>query len=374
MKNQKRNIIKTIILITLFLVLILIGTLYENNNDVKVFFDKYIFLKEKNENDLPKILINSQEGLSTYAYKDNILTLKNNQLIAYNEYGNEVYSLDVDISNPIFKSNGDYLCVAEKNGTKIYVISNKMILWQKDLEGEISDITINQKGYVAASISGTIYKTVIQTFDNKGTKLFSKFLSTTYVMDMALSPDSKYLAIAEANISGIIVQSNIKIISIEKAKNGEKDSIEQTYLNEDGELIIKLKYQNKNELMVFYDNHIELIKDGINTKISDFSQESVLFVDINNKNIKIINRENKNYLQIFDNNANNYKEYEIDEPKEICVCDNTIAINLGSEIIFYNNSGWIIKKYFATQEINKIVLSDDLAGIVYNDKIELISL
>jgi len=103
MKNQKKKIIKIIILITVFILLIAIGTLYENNNDVKVFFDKYIFLKEKNENDLPKILINSQEGLSTYAYKDNILTLKNNQLIAYNEYGNEVYSLDVDISNPIFK-------------------------------------------------------------------------------------------------------------------------------------------------------------------------------------------------------------------------------------------------------------------------------
>ena len=97
-------------------------------------------------------------------------------------------------------------------------------------------------------------------------------------------------------------------------------------------------------------------------------------MEINNKNIKIINRENKNYLQIFDNNASNIKEYEIDEPKEICVCDNTIAVNLGSEIIFYNNSGWIIKKYYATQEINKIILSDDLAGIVYNDKIELISL
>ena len=51
-----------------------------------------------------------------------------------------------------------------------------------------------------------------------------------------------------------------------------------------------------------------------------------------------------------------------------------IAINTGSEIHFIGLNGWLIKKYFASQEINKIVLSDDLAGIVYNDKIELISL
>ena len=373
MRSQKKKIIKIIILITLFILLIAIGTLYENNNKVKDFFDKYIFLKEKNENDLPKVLINSQDGLSTYAYKGNILTLENNKLIAYNEYGNEVYSLDIVISNPIFSSNEDYLCIAEKNGTKIYVISNKMIVWPKDLEGSISDIAINSNGYVAAQITGTIYKTVIQMFDNEGTKLFSQFLSTTYVADMDISPDNKYLAIAEINISGIMVQSNIKIISINKAKNGEKDSVEQTYLNTEGELIISLKYENKNELIALFDNHIEVITDNNNSKISDFSQESVLFVEINKKVVKVINKDFKNYLQII-NSSGAYKEYEVEEPKEIHVSNNTIAINLGSEVLFYNNSGWLIKKYIATQEINKIVLSDEIAGIVYNDKIELVSL
>lgn len=371
---NKKKIIKLIIVIIIFLILIVIGTLYENNDHVRNFFDKYIFFKEKTENNLPKISIGSTEGLNSYAYKGTLLTLRNNLLTAYNYNGNEEYTLDIQISNPIFESKGDYLCIAEKNGTKIYVISNRMIVWQKDLEGNIADVTINSNGYVAVAISGTSYKTIIQTFDNNGIELFTKFLSTTYVMDMSISPDNKYLAVAEANVSGILIQSNIKIISIEKIKNGEKDSIEQTYLNTDGDLIVSLKYQNKDELIVVYDNHIELIKAEINSKISDFTQESVLFVETNNKIIKVIDRNSQIYLQIINADTNDYKEYEIDEPKEIYVSDNTIAINLGSEILFYNNSGWLIKKYSANQEINKIVLSDDLAGIVYNDKIELISL
>ncbi|MGN1310365.1 MAG: DUF5711 family protein [Clostridia bacterium] len=371
---NKKKIIKLIIVIIIFLILIVIGTLYENNDHVRNFFDKYIFFKEKTENNLPKISIGSTEGLNSYAYKGTLLTLRNNLLTAYNYNGNEEYTLDIQISNPIFESKGDYLCIAEKNGTKIYVISNRMIVWQKDLEGNISDVTINSNGYVAVAISGTSYKTIIQTFDNNGIELFTKFLSTTYVMDMSISPDNKYLAVAEANVSGILIQSNIKIISIEKIKNGEEESIEQTYLNTDGDLIVSLKYQNKDELIVVYDNHIELIKAEINSKISDFTQESVLFVETNNKIIKVIDRNSQIYLQIINADTNDYKEYEIDEPKEIYVSDNTIAINLGSEILFYNNSGWLIKKYSANQEINKIVLSDDLAGIVYNDKIELISL
>ena len=58
----------------------------------------------------------------------------------------------------------------------------------------------------------------------------------------------------------------------------------------------------------------------------------------------------------------------------MCVSDNAIALNLGNEILFYNNSGWLTKRYYADQEVNKIVLCDDVAGIIYNEKIELVSL
>ena len=33
-----------------------------------------------------------------------------------------------------------------------------------------------------------------------------------------------------------------------------------------------------------------------------------------------------------------------------------------------------MKRYYANQEINRIILCDDIAGIIYNEKIELVSL
>ena len=265
------------------------------------------------------------------------------------------------------------MCIAEKNGQKLYVISDKNIIWQKDLEGNIVDIAINSDGYLAAALTGTLYKTIVQTFNNKGEEQFKNFLSTTYVMDMSISPDSKYLAIAETNFSGIMIQSNINIVSIDKAKNGEKDSKIYTQTNTEADLIVNVNYKTKDELVCVYDEHIEIVKDGVNSVVSDFEQEETLFVDLNNKIIKIIKKDSQIYLKVIDS-SENMKEYEISEPKEIFVSDNVIAINLGSEVLFYNNSGWLIKRYYASQEINKIVICDDLAGIVYNDKIEIVSL
>lgn len=370
--NRKKLIV--LIVIVVFAILLLIaGIVYEKNTSVRIFLDKYVFFKEKYENDLPKIAITSSSDINTYAYKGDVLILKNNLLTAYNSNGNKEYELDIEISEPIFETAGDYLCIGEKNGNKLYMISNKNINWQKKLEGTIEDITLNSNGYVSVATTGTIYKAVIETFDNAGELLFTDFLSSTYVIDMSLSPDNKKLAIAEANFSGIMIQSNIKEISIEKAKNGDTESIEYKQTNTNGDLIVNIKYLNKNELACIYDNHIEVIKDGTSTNISDFSKEETLFADLNNKIIKIIKQDSKIYLKVITNEEHT-KEYEITEPKEIVVSDEVTAINLGSEVLFYNNSGWLIKRYYASQEINKIVLSDSLAGIVYNDKIELVSL
>lgn len=370
---NRKKLIVLIVIVVLAILLLIAGIVYEKNTSVRIFLDKYVFFKEKYENDLPKIAITSSSDINTYAYKGDVLILKNNLLTAYNSNGNKEYELDIEISEPIFETAGDYLCIGEKNGNKLYMISNKNINWQKKLEGTIEDITLNSNGYVSVATTGTIYKAVIETFDNIGELLFTDFLSSTYVIDMSLSPDNKKLAIAEANFSGIMIQSNIKEISIEKAKNGDTDSIEYKQTNTNGDLIVNIKYLNKNELACIYDNHIEVIKDGTSTNISDFSKEETLFADLNNKIIKIIKQDSKIYLKVITNEEHT-KEYEISEPKEIVVSDEVTAINLGSEVLFYNNSGWLIKRYYASQEINKIVLSDSLAGIVYNDKIELVSL
>ena len=60
--------------------------------------------------------------------------------------------------------------------------------------------------------------------------------------------------------------------------------------------------------------------------------------------------------------------------KEIITYGNKIALNLGTEVEFINTDGWLIKRYVANQEITKIVMSDNMAGIIYRDKIEIVNL
>ena len=54
--------------------------------------------------------------------------------------------------------------------------------------------------------------------------------------------------------------------------------------------------------------------------------------------------------------------------------DNKLAINCGSEIYFINTSGWLIKKYNASQEITNVKMSNSLAAIIYKDKIVILEI
>lgn len=380
---NKKKIWKLIILLFCTLLIISSIVLYTTNEKCREILDKYVFRKEVQEDDLPSIEIDSSKNINVCAYDKYIGLLEQNTLKLYNKYGHQETTLDdIEISNPLFKANGEFLCIAEKKGQKVYLIKNKNIIWQNEIEGDISNISVNKNGYVTITISGTTYKTVVITYDSNGNELFKNFLSTTNVIDTDISNDNKYLAIAEANFSGIVVQSIIKIISIEDAQKKSSEAIKYTYLAEPDDLIINIKYHGKDKLICMYDEHIDIFQEGQNTEMVSFKNENILFsdIDLSDKIIKIEKKSTGLFgaeaeMKIINTNSQKEVIYAIENvPKTVYVQDNMIAINLGTSALFVNDNGWLVKKYQASKEIQKIVLCNNVAGIISKNKIEIISL
>lgn len=377
MKLNKKKIIILLLIVLVIILTLTFSILYQKNLSVRAFLDEYLFRKNITENTLPKISI---ENGHVFAFNDYLVCLEKNVLTFYNKSANQISTLEIEISEPIFETCGKFLCIAEKNGSKIYLISNRNIVWQKDIEGKITNLSVNENGYVAISISDTTYTTVCKIYSENGSELFTNYLSNSYIVDSSISSDNKYLALAETNFSGITIQSNIKIISIDKALEGSVDTIEYNYSAPTGDFIINIDYCNYNNLVCLYDNHIDIIKDNSFSEVTNFENVNILFADINNKLVQIEKRSNgiissEFELQILDIPSLERKVYTLDrEPKSIEVFGNVVAINFGTEVLFINNSGWLIKNYTSTQEVQSIVLSNNLAGIVFKDKVEFLSL
>ena len=380
--NKKKIIIVTIITI-LIIALATTIAIYINNKDARNWIDKNILQKEKTQNNLPNIEIEDENNSNIYAFNKYIGILNKNNFKIYDNTGKEEKNLTLEISKPIFNYNGRYLAVAEEKGQKLYLIADKDILWERDIEGNIAQITVNKNGYVAVTIVDTSYKTVVELFDSQGTSLFKTFLSSTRVVATSISDDNKYLAIAQVDTSGTMIQSNIKVMSIDDAKNKTENTIKKEYNGENNDLITNIKYQEKNKLLCMYTDKITEIKsDETVETLQEYKDKKVSFASIELANSSVTIEEKSSGLftadsvvNIMNSDNKSISLYTAEAvTKEIYTSGNIIALNLGSEVEFINTSGWLVKRYTADQEITSIVLSNSIAGIVYRDKIEIINL
>lgn len=381
-KVNKKKIIIIAIVAMIIIAIVAIIVVYYNNEQVREWTDKNIFKKEVTQDNVNSIELNESQSSNIYAFNKYIGVLNKNQFMIYDSTGNEEKKLEIQVSNPVFDSANRFLVVAEKKGKKLYLITDKDITWETEVEGNISQVHVNKNGYVAVVITDTSYKTIITMYNPEGKEMFKTYLSSTRTADVAISNDNKYLAIAEVDTSGTIIQSNIKIISIEKASSDPTNSLESTYQGESDKLITNIKYQNKDRLVCMYTDSIHMIENGQDTILMDNKDKKIIFQSIELTNYAIEIEEKSSGLFTADSVVNmintenkGTKEYTVDSiAKEIYTYGNVIALNLGTEIEFINTDGWLIKRYLANQEITNIVVSDNIAGIIYRDRIEIINL
>ena len=212
--NKKKIVILTIIIVFIVIAIITIG-LYSTNDKAREWIDKNIFRKEVLQDKVATIDLKENQDSNIYAFNKYIGILNKTKFSIYNSTGSQEKTLDLQISNPIWGSANRFLAIAENKGKKVYLISDKDIAWEAEVEGNISQVHVNKNGYVAVVIVDTSYKTVIKTYNPQGKELFNTYLSSTRAVDVSISNDNKYLAIAEVDTSGTMIQSSIKVISIE---------------------------------------------------------------------------------------------------------------------------------------------------------------
>lgn len=368
-------------LLILILLFFIFGVRYTSDQNFKYKVDKDILKKEVSEDNLNSIEIDSDDNSTSYAYDKYICLLNKNKLTEYNSNGEIIAELDVNVSIPLFASSDKYLVLADKESTNFYLISGSNILWKNSIEGEISQINVNKNGYVSIIVKNTIYKSIIIYYDLSGTEVFRYYISRNYATCSAISPDNNYLAVGEINYSGTIIKSLVNIISVDLAKTDPKNSVVYTYNAENGEILSMINYQSNDYALCMFTNYIQKVTPNSDSRFLELTSND-LFVDINLENkLAKINKQSSGlysfkYEISFVNTSNMQENLYIldsDLPKSLYSSQSVIALNLGNEVHVINDSGWLLKKYSSSKQVNNIILGKHIAGIIYKNKIEIIS-
>jgi hypothetical protein len=343
--------------------------------------DEKIINKEVAQSKVKSITINKDENVQVFAYDKYICILRKKTLEFYNRIGSKEGAIEIDITNAEFSAAGRYLAVCEKNGQKICLISGKEKMYENNIEGNITQISVNRNGYLSVVISNTSYKSVVDVFDRNGKEIFKTNLRTARVVDVSISQDSKYLAIAEVDLSGIIIKSSVQIVSMDLAQTNPDEAFINKYEATTGKLIMKIKYQENNRLICMYNDSIDIFYENENKEFVKYDEKKLAFTTINLNNRIVLIEETSSgeytsdtYLDIVNPNNNKKKQYITSNvAKALTTSENKIAINFGTELHIVNTNGILIKRYKSNSEINNVVMTDNLVAIVYSDNIAIIN-
>lgn len=380
-RNKKILIISSISIIALVMVTLIV--VYLANENAREFMDKYLFGKNISEENAEIIEIENENNTSIIGNSKNIGILTNNTLKQYNVNAKEESEINIEINNPIYDYADRYLVIGQKNDSKAYLIKDSKIVWEKELEGKISKISVNKNGYTSIVLTGTAYKTVIELYDTEGNRLTKIYLSKTIAVDTSISNDNKYLAFAEISTSSTNTKTNVKILSIDKAKEENLDAIVYTYEVPDSALATNVNYIDNGKLVCMFDNSIQVIENNTPSTIINLKDDkniSFAGIDLSDSAFKATEESSGLFsanTKVEITNVNNQKKnvYTVKGvAKSVKTYGNVIALNLGTEIEFIDTNGWLIKRYNSSSEVKDIILGDGIAGIIYKDKVELISL
>ena len=379
-KINKKKIIITIAIALIIILFIVLIALYISQREVRNWLDINILRKNVSEKDIQTINLNTDKNNQIHVYSNYVAILNEKVVTLYNSYGEKITSLDVGINSALFDSSEKYLAIAEEKGHEICLVLDKTYLWSEKLEGEILQIHVNKNGYVAAISTDATHKSIVTFFDSQGKKLFTSYFASTRIVDASISNDNKYIAIGELDTTGTIIKSNVKILSVQNAKQDPENTIIYTYDADDGNLITNVKYQSKNQIACIYDNGLGVIKDENYREVVKIDNENITYLanDFNN-HVAFVKEESaglfKSQSNVYIVNTSDFQEkiYKMESAaKDVFANDNIIAVNVGTEIYFLDTNGWLIKKYTANQEITNVKFSESLAAIIYKDRIVIV--
>ena len=384
--RQKGKLRKIIILVIILLIIIAIMTLigvYFFNTEFRDWCDEKILRKELLQEDTDYIELENDENTQVYAYDKYICVLRKKTLEFYNKVGTKVDEIELDLNNAVFTSAGRYMAICEKEGEKFFLICGKEKVFESEVEGNITQINVSNSGYVSVVFSNNSYKSIIDVYNRSGEEIFKTNLVTSRVVDVAISKDSKYMAIAEVDLSGVIILSSIQIVSMELAQTNPQEAIIYKYEAPTGKLIMNIEYQEQNKLLCLYNDSIDVLQDKTNNSIIDLEKVKLAFmtIELNNKVALLEEVSTGEYtadtkVRIVNPETLKEKQYisKEDVAKSVYTSENKIAINLGTELHIISKNGILLKKYISEKEINSVVMTEGLIGIVYKDKIQIINL
>ena len=382
MRFNKRKFFRNFFFLILFVALVIAGVYVwrvpEARDNIASYYSKFLAnFKEEVVNVQEVFSLPYDPAIQTNiaAGKDGILVINKSGISEYTTSKNPVWVKELNISNPLIATDGDKFVISETDGKKIMYFSNRTMLWEKECQGTVNKVYINNLGYVGVIFSQVGYKSGFLFLDPNGNEICTKLFAKTTLIDVDISPKGDLVAMIEVDTTTATLSSAISFMS-------NKGEIVYSSI-EDDTLLAGIRFLDNTNVIAVGDNKLIKIDKSYNkTLLDDFKDKTVSGINLENtdKIIKVYRTSSsifaeKSNIDVL--NVNNKKTGTGEVAgvvKAVESSGRTIAIVLADRIDFFDISG----RYLNTLSISgnyktmKLFNSGDYACIDMSDTLKVV--
>ena len=128
---------------------------------------------------------------------DTLIVCSTGELQVFDQIGEKLLEQPVRMEQPVISAAGSYALAYDSNGAQLFVLRNAVVTQRYTATGEqgILSARINTSGWTAVVEQATGYKAAVTVYDTSFQPRLTENISSSYIMDAALSDDNATLAL-----------------------------------------------------------------------------------------------------------------------------------------------------------------------------------
>lgn len=296
-----------------------------------------------------------------------LVVAKSNYLAIFDKSANVVWETQTSVIEPILRTEGEYILLAEKGANKICLYQNETLLFSVDIPNEILTAQLSVNGDIALVTKKEFYKNAVLVYNKNGEQIFSWNSGTDTIINADISGSTRRIAISLINTDER-VKSYVMLFDINKA---------EAYHNvQFTESIVYKTHFTGETLNLYADNRITGLKvngDVLWDQIYNDSEIVLSAFDKDSNKALVVDKNNIPKLVLYSKKGVEKESIKLDVLPDY--------LDIKSSKLLYNNERIVVfgninkpERFIASMDIKGLKITDENSFvIIYNNSLEFVT-
>ncbi|MBE6757058.1 MAG: hypothetical protein E7552_00715 [Ruminococcaceae bacterium] len=232
--------------------------------------------------------ISGDSVVSMQTFGNNAALLTDTSLLVYNSSGAQTINRGHTFADPLLRTAGEYMLVAELGGNRYILHTKKEEVLSGQTQGAIVSAAVSSNGQIAlVTESSQSYMSEVLVFNRKGNKMFHWYSADLMVADVAFSPRQKEIAVLGLSAAEGDMRSTLHIFSL----SGKEEGPTHTYRNT-GAMMAAVQYFDNGRVAAVGDTAVWVYDPDKNeAAVTEFADAELLGFAFGNDGIGAVTRD-----------------------------------------------------------------------------------